>query len=136
HVGTFGVLEEQRRAAHAAEGAHRRVDAAGDVLLGVGEEEFGAGHGGFSLKGDQSNSAANAPARSSTSLADCAANRAWMTAIRSAPWLISWGAVCCVTPPMATIGWVKRRRASPSNARSAAGAPGLVLELKKRPKAM
>jgi hypothetical protein len=34
-VGAFGVLEEQRRAADALERADRRVDAAGDVLLGL-----------------------------------------------------------------------------------------------------
>ncbi|MOA39700.1 hypothetical protein D3C78_1615030 [compost metagenome] len=50
HVGAGGVLEEQRRAADAAEGAHRRVDAAGDVLLGVAEQDFGAGHGGLSSR--------------------------------------------------------------------------------------
>jgi hypothetical protein len=34
-VGAFGVLEEQRRAADALERADRRVDAAGDVFLGL-----------------------------------------------------------------------------------------------------
>ncbi|MNE50676.1 hypothetical protein D3C80_1452640 [compost metagenome] len=43
-VGAFGVLEEQRGAADAAEGAHRRVDAAGDVFLGVVEQDLGTGH--------------------------------------------------------------------------------------------
>jgi len=45
HVSALGMLEEQRCAAHATEGAHRRIDAAGDVLLGVGEQAFGTGHG-------------------------------------------------------------------------------------------
>ena len=34
------LLEEQRRAADRAEGAHRRIDAAGDVFLGTGKEFF------------------------------------------------------------------------------------------------
>ncbi|MNN70640.1 hypothetical protein D3C81_1865090 [compost metagenome] len=44
HVGTGCMLEEQRGAADALEGADRGVDAAGDVLLGVGEQRFGTGH--------------------------------------------------------------------------------------------
>ncbi|MNZ50456.1 hypothetical protein D3C78_682440 [compost metagenome] len=47
-VGAFGMLEEQRRAANALESADRRVDATGDVLLGLGEQGFGTGHGIFS----------------------------------------------------------------------------------------
>ena len=43
-VGAFGMLEEQRRAAHAFESAHWRVDATGDVLLGFGEQVFRTGH--------------------------------------------------------------------------------------------
>src|SRR5690606_6895535 len=46
YIGAFGMLEKQRRAADAAEGAHRRVDATGDVVLGAGEEDFGTGHVG------------------------------------------------------------------------------------------
>ena len=40
HLGPDTFLEEQRRAADRAEGAHRRIDAAGDVLLGAGEQGF------------------------------------------------------------------------------------------------
>ncbi|MDR6357739.1 hypothetical protein Q3H58_004410 [Pseudomonas psychrotolerans] len=43
-IGTLGMLEEQRGAADALEGAHRRVDAAGDVALGLVEELGGTGH--------------------------------------------------------------------------------------------
>ncbi len=32
HVGARSVLEEQRRATHALEGANRRIDATGDVF--------------------------------------------------------------------------------------------------------
>ncbi|MCY1506379.1 hypothetical protein D9M68_406280 [compost metagenome] len=45
HIGAFRVFEEQRGAADALEGADRRVDAPGDVFLGVGEQGFGTGHG-------------------------------------------------------------------------------------------
>ncbi|MCY1429020.1 hypothetical protein D9M71_449230 [compost metagenome] len=44
HIGAGCVLEEQRGASDALEGADRGVDAAGDVLLGVGEQRFGTGH--------------------------------------------------------------------------------------------
>lgn len=111
HVRAFGMLEEQRGAADAAEGAYRRIDAAGDVLLGVGEEDLGAGHDGFSLQKGQSNSAVKARARSSTSEAESAANRAWITATMLAPWAIRPGAVSRLTPPMATMGRSKRARA-------------------------
>ncbi|MNC39728.1 hypothetical protein D3C75_884000 [compost metagenome] len=47
-VGAFGMLEEQRRAANALESADWRVDAARDVLLGLGEQGFGTGHGSIS----------------------------------------------------------------------------------------
>ena len=47
-VGAAGALEEDRVAADAAEGAHRRVDAAGYVALGRGKEVVGSGHGGGS----------------------------------------------------------------------------------------
>ena len=45
YIGAFGVLEEQRGAADALEGAHRGVDPAGNVFLGVVEQRFGTGHG-------------------------------------------------------------------------------------------
>ncbi len=38
HLGARALLEEERRAADRAEGADRRIDAAGDVLLGACEE--------------------------------------------------------------------------------------------------
>ena len=43
-VGAFGVFEEQRCAADAFERTDWRVDAAGDVFLGVGKQGFGTGH--------------------------------------------------------------------------------------------
>ena len=52
-VGAFGVLEEQRRAADTFERANRRVNAARDVLLRVGEEGFRTGHGGASQAGSR-----------------------------------------------------------------------------------
>ncbi|MCY1450169.1 hypothetical protein D9M71_669540 [compost metagenome] len=143
HVGAFRVLEEQRRAADALERADRGVDAAGDVLLGVGEQGFGTGHGNLADVSEfgrrpQSawNRALKARARRSTSAAESAANSAWITASRSAPRPISSGALSMVTPPMATSGRPKRLRACSSRSTVAAGAPGLVWELKKRPKAM
>jgi hypothetical protein len=38
-----GGLDEERIAAHRAEGAHRRIDSARDVLQGSGEQGFGLG---------------------------------------------------------------------------------------------
>ena len=89
HIGAFGVLEEQRCAANAPEGAYRRVDAAGDVLLGIGKQGFGTGHGSSLSNQDDGNSALKARARLSTSAAEEAENRAWTTASRSAPAPIS-----------------------------------------------
>ncbi|MPN55553.1 hypothetical protein SDC9_203237 [bioreactor metagenome] len=40
HLAADTLLEEQRRAADRTEGAHRRIDAAGDVFLGTGKEFF------------------------------------------------------------------------------------------------
>ncbi len=126
-IGAFGVLEEQRGAADAAEGANRRVDAAGDVGLGAGKEGFGTGHAGLAKQGRAGisdppwrnqgvlNSWLKAWARRSTSAALSAANRAWITAIICTPSAISDGAVSSVMPPMATMGRPIRARASRSN---------------------
>jgi hypothetical protein len=38
------MFEEQRGATDAFEGANRRVDATGDVFLGVGKQGFRTGH--------------------------------------------------------------------------------------------
>ncbi|MNE62736.1 hypothetical protein D3C80_1580410 [compost metagenome] len=81
------------------------------------------------------NRALKARARRSTSAAESAPNRAWITATMLAPRAISRAALSRVTPPMATIGRLMRRFASSSSSSVALGAPGLVLELKKRPKA-
>jgi hypothetical protein len=43
-VGAFGMLEEQRRAAHAFERSHGGVHTAGDVFLGIGKQGFGTRH--------------------------------------------------------------------------------------------
>ena len=40
HVGALGAVDEVRRAADAAEGAHRRVHPAGDDALGPGEQRL------------------------------------------------------------------------------------------------
>src|SRR5690606_2035354 len=134
--GACVVLEEQRGAADAAEGAHRRVDATGDVFLGVGEQGLGTGHGGSLSNQEVANSAPKARARASTSAAEGAENRAWSTASRSAPRAISPAPLSRLTPPMAVMGRAKRARAWSSSSGVALGAPGLVCELKKRPKAM
>ncbi|MCY1531256.1 hypothetical protein D9M68_664760 [compost metagenome] len=133
HVGAGRMLEEQRRAADALEGADRRVDPAGDVFLGIGEQGFGTGHGrSLHTSGIRGQAASNrslkARARRSTSAAEAAPNRAWITATMLAPRAISSGALSRLTPPMATIGRWKRCRACSSRSRVAAGAPGLVWE--------
>ncbi|MCY1310483.1 hypothetical protein D9M70_606770 [compost metagenome] len=76
-----------------------------------------------------SNRALKARARRSTSAAESAPNRAWITATMLAPRLISSPALSRVTPPMATMGAWKRCRACSSRSGVAAGAPGLVWEL-------
>ena len=48
-VGALRALDEARRAAHGAEGAHGRVDAAGNAAAGAFEELGVAGHGGQDL---------------------------------------------------------------------------------------
>src|SRR5690606_33593560 len=131
-VGTLSMFDEQRTAADAAEGAYRRVDATGDVFLGTGKKIFGAGHGYLSFV----NKVWKARARRCTSAADSAPNRPWTTASRSAPAFSSGGARSTVIPPMATMGRLKRWRARVSNSEVAAGAPGLVSDWKKRPKAI
>ncbi|MNN68531.1 hypothetical protein D3C81_1842510 [compost metagenome] len=129
------MLEEQRSAAHALEGAHRRVHTTRDMFLGIGKEDFGTRHDGLSLNQTESNKALKARARRVTSWVLSALNRAWITASRSAPWSISGLALSRVMPPITAIGSFNRARAWSSSSRLAAGAPGLVLELKKRPKA-
>ena len=47
HIGALGLLDETRHAADTAEGAHGRIDAAGNDVFGAGEKLFVAGHGGF-----------------------------------------------------------------------------------------
>jgi len=42
-AGAFAAGDKGRIAAHGPEGAHRRIDAAGDELLGLAEEFFGSG---------------------------------------------------------------------------------------------
>ena len=45
HVGAFGVLEEDRLAAHGRKGANGRVDPAGNAGAGAVEEVVAGGHG-------------------------------------------------------------------------------------------
>jgi hypothetical protein len=44
HIRAFAAREEARRAADRAEGAHWRIDAAGNGFLGAGEEIFVLAH--------------------------------------------------------------------------------------------
>src|SRR5690606_3010692 len=88
-VGALGMLDEQRGAADALECAHRRVHAAGDVLLGLVEEDFGTGHGKPRKSArvlpagpgqEEGNSETKARALRSTSAGEFAANRPLTTA--------------------------------------------------------
>ncbi len=65
-IRAFAAREEDRCAADALEGAHRRVHAAGDALLRGAEELFGSGHGVVSNKWAMARAAASGAGSANT----------------------------------------------------------------------
>src|SRR5690625_3062643 len=91
HVRALRALEKPRLAAHGGKGAHRRVDAAGNMLAGAVKKSLAGIH-------DEAKSSGNCRVVAPRSAAE---NSALPTASQSAPALMTAVALSTLMPPMA-----------------------------------